>query len=277
MELAAWLLHQRTAVTERDRTREIITAIGSGEAALFTGAGFSAEATDRAGRGLPDSREMVAELWSLVFDEKGPDESSLADLYDVALVRAPERLRDYLRTRLQIGDSPLPETFATWFSAPWSRIYTLNVDDLEVAVARQFALPRRLVSISALAKDPPKSPPSSLDVVHLNGIAGDDPTQVTFSTLQYASRLCTPDHAYEGLVEDLRTRPFVFVGTTLDEVVLWKHVQLERQRNGGAPRKHSFLISPSLTRARQVLLESVKIHWIRSTAAQFAEHVLSKL
>src|SRR5689334_11723350 len=51
MVAAAWLLHQRTAVTERDRTREIITAIGSGEAALFTGAGFSAEATDRAGRG----------------------------------------------------------------------------------------------------------------------------------------------------------------------------------------------------------------------------------
>jgi len=261
---------------ERRRTREVVSAIRSGEAALFTGAGFSAEAMDRESRSLPDSRTMVAELSSMLFGAE-PDDSTLADLYDVALVRAPERLRDYLRTRLQIGDSPLPSTFATWFSAPWSRVYTLNVDDLEVAVARQFALPKRLVSVSALAKAGPKVPPSSLEVVHLNGIAGDDPHEVTFSTLQYALRLCTSDHAYEQLVDDLRTRPFVFVGTTLDEVVLWKHIQLERQRNGDAPRKHSFLISPSLTRARQVLLESVKIHWIRATAAEFAETVLAEI
>jgi hypothetical protein len=261
---------------ERSRTREVVSAIRSGEAALFTGAGFSAEATDSQARSLPDSRAMIAELSAMLFDSE-PDESSLADLYDVALFRAPERLRDYLRSRLQIGNSPLPSTFATWFSAPWSRIYTLNIDDLEVAVARQFALPKRLVSVSALAKDRPKTPPGALEVVHLNGIASDDPHDVTFSTLQYASRLCTPDQAYEELVDDLRSRPFVFVGTTLDEVVLWKHVQLERQRNGDAPRKHSFLVSPSLTRARQVLLESVKIHWIRATAAEFAETVLGEL
>jgi hypothetical protein len=265
-------------MADRNRADEIAASIGSGEAALFTGAGFSAEATDRQGRSLPDSRAMIRELWSLLFDEPAPDDSSLADLYDVALLRAPERLQGYLRDRLQIGDSPLPPTFATWFSAPWSRIYTLNVDDLEVAVARQFALPRRLVSVSALANAPPKVPPSSLQVIHLNGMAGDDPRDVTFSTMQYAARLCSPDHAYEQLVEDLRSRPFVFVGTTLDEVVLWKHVQLERQQNGRkTPRKHSFLVSPSLTRARQVLLESVNIHWIQSTAAQFAETVLAAL
>jgi hypothetical protein len=262
---------------ERDRTRELVASIRSGDAALFTGAGFSAEATDRDGRSLPDSREMIHELWSLLFDEE-PDDSSLADLYDVALIRAPERLRDYLRARLRIGDSPLGQAFATWFSAPWSRIYTLNIDDLEVAVARQFALPRRLVSISALAKESPRAAASTLEVVHLNGMAGDDPRDVTFSTLQYASRLCTPDRAYEQLVEDLRSRPFVFVGTTLDEVVLWKHVQLERHANGARrPRQHSFLISPCLTKARQVLLESVNIHWIRSTAASFADRVLATL
>jgi hypothetical protein len=263
---------------ERDLTREIVASIKSGDAALFTGAGFSAEATDREGRSLPDSHEMIGELWSMLFGEARPDDSSLADLYDVALMRAPERLRDYLRARLRIGDSPLAQTFASWFSAPWSRIYTLNVDDLEVAVARQFALPRRLVSISALGKESPKPAANTLEVVHLNGMAGDDPGDVTFSTLQYASRLCEPDHAYQQLVEDLRSRPFVFVGTTLDEVVLWKHVQLERQTNGDRPaRRHSFLISPSLTRARQDLLASVNIHWIRSTAAAFADNVLAAL
>jgi hypothetical protein len=260
------------------RLHELTEIVARGEAILFTGAGFSAEATDRYGRSLPDSAEMVRDLSSLLFPDEPPDDSSLADLYDVALREAPDRLCAYLADRLQIGDTPLPRTFATWFGAPWRRIYTLNVDDLEVAVQRQFQLPRTLVPVSALADERKNTDPDALEVIHLNGIAGDDPRQVTFSTLQYASRLCSPDREYERLVEDLRTAPFVFVGTTLDEVVLWKHVQLERSQNSHAlPRRHSFLIAPSLTRARQRLLEAHRIHWISATAADIANNVLSRL
>ncbi len=262
---------------QRDLRDELTSAIRGGEAVLFTGAGFSAEAKDRAGRGIPASREMVRDLWSMLFGNAAPDDSSLADLYDAALQRAPDRLCEYLRGRLQVGDAPLPHMFAAWFGAPWRRIYTLNVDDLEVAVARQFTLPRPLVSISALGEPQDRAAPGALEVVHLNGIAGDDPRQVTFSTLQYASRLCTPDREYERLVDDLRTAPFVFVGTTLDEVVLWKHIQLERQNHRALPRRHGFLISPSLTRARQILLESHRIHWIARTAGEIADQVLTRL
>ncbi len=69
----------------------------------------------------------------------------------------------------------------------------------------------------------------------------------------------------------------MFVGTTLDEVVLWKHVQLERTNGSRLPHRHSFLISPALSRARQHLLESHRIHWIRGTAAELAENVLAKI
>lgn len=257
--------------------------IRSGEAALFTGAGFSAEAKDRESRPLPDAREMIADLWRMLYgsEEAGaePDQSSLSDLYDAALLRCPDQLRAYLDRRLKIGDEPLSPSFARWFSAPWNRIYTLNVDDLELAVMRQFDLPRRLVPISALATQHPAAPDGGLEVIHLNGIAGDAAEDVTFSTMQYASRLCTPDQEYERLVTDLRSRPFVFVGTTLDEVVLWKHVQLERQSRGRSPtpRPHSFLIASNLTRARRDVLESVKIHWIPATAAEIADTVLAKL
>ena len=261
-----------------DRRAELSAIIASGEAVLFTGAGFSAEAVDRSGRALPDSAKMVRDLWSMLFGDEPPDDSTLADLYDVALIRAPDRLRDYLGSRLQIGDASLPKTFGTWFSAPWRRIYTLNVDDLEVAVSRQFDLPRKLVPVSALSEHRPRPGDHTLEVIHLNGIAGDDPEQVTFSTMQYASRLCSPDREYERLVEDLANAPFVFVGTTLDEVVLWKHVQLQRaQRDEALPRRHSFLISPSLTRARQSLLDAHRIHWVRGTACEIAEQVLQRI
>lgn len=262
--------HSENAVHQR--LGELRAMIRSGNAVLFTGAGFSAEAKDHAGRPLPDAREMVADLWEILYPGE-PDDSSLCDLYDAALVRAPEALRAYLDRRLKIGDAPLSRSFARWFSAPWARVYTLNVDDLEAAVMRQFDLPRALVPRSALA--PRERCEDGLEVIHLNGIAGDAAEDVTFSTLQYASRLCAPDREYERLVEDLRTRPFVFVGTTLDEVVLWKHVQLERAYGKPLPHRHSFLIAPQLGRARRDLLESVHIHWIEATAAQIADAVLS--
>ena len=253
------------------RSRELAAIIRSGEAMLFTGAGFSASARARDGGCLPDSPGMIRELWRELFGDGDPDDSSLADLYDVALLRAPDRLREYVGRRLRIGDAQLPETYARWFAAPWRRIYTLNVDDLEVAVARQFSLPRPLRSVSALAPQEAPRIAGALDVVHLNGLAGDDPSQVTFSTMQYAARLCGRDRHYDQLVDDLRSCPFVFVGTTLDEAVLWQHVEMKAsgvRRQASGPR--SFLVSPHLSRARQVLLSHHGIEWIATTAEEIA-------
>ena len=253
--------------------------IASGEAMLFTGAGFSADARDVDGTCLPDSPQMIAELWPLLFADTEPDGSSLADLYDVALVRAPDQLRRYVERRLRIGDHPLPPHLATWFSAPWQRIYTLNVDDLEVAIQRQYRLPRPLRSVSAIAPD--RAPPlaGAIDVVHLNGMAGMDAAELTFSTMQYAARLCGRDREYERLASDLERAPFVFAGTTLDEVVMWQHLELQRRRPGTPratdTRPPAYLVSASLTRARQFLLESVGIQWIRGTIAEVAELILA--
>jgi hypothetical protein len=245
---------------------DLAGVIGREEAMLFTGAGFSSGARDLEGHPLPDSAQMIRELWPLVFDNDAPDDSSLPDLYDAALLRAPERLSAYVASRLRVGDHELPRHYETWFSAPWRRIYTLNVDDLERAVARQFSLPRRLRSLSAIVSDQGEPDHGALDVVHLNGLAGAAVNELTFSTMQYASRLCSRDREYERLVSDLERAPFVFAGTTLDEVVLWQHVELHRRAAGDSPpRPPSFLISPSLSRARQVLLESLGIRWVRST------------
>ncbi len=282
-----------------DALDDLAWVIGSGEAMLFTGAGFSSGACDLDGRPLPDSAQMVRELWPLVFGGDAPDDSSLPDLYDAALLRAPRRLCAYVASRLCVGDHELPPHYASWFSAPWRRIYTLNVDDLERAVARQFRLPRPLRSLSAIdptghrpapRAEPVGSPPhdsltligpdepapdhGAVDVVHLNGLAGDPPDELTFSTMQYASRLCNPDREYERLVSDLERAPFVFAGTTLDEVMLWQHLELRRRATGDVPpRPPSFLISPSLTRARQVLLESLGIRWIRCTIEAIPDEI----
>ena len=245
---------QRADLHVMDELRGIIA---SGEAMLFTGAGFSADAHDLDGKPLPDSEEMRRELCALIFDDGEIDDSSLQDLYDVALMQCPDELHDYIRRRLRVGDAPLPRHFAAWFAAPWKRIYTLNVDDLEAAVARQFSLPKP-------------------DVVHLNGIAGAA-DELTFSTLQYAQRLCGTDRVYEQLVKDFEQAPFVFAGTTLDEVTLWQHLELRRRANGETKqRPPSFLVSSSLSRARQILLESLGIRWVRATIAHIADELWAR-
>jgi hypothetical protein len=234
--------------------RALAKLVESGDAMLFTGAGFSADARDLEGKPLPDSDEMRRELWQVIFGDGDCDDSSLQDLYDCGLMQCPDRLHAYVARRLRVGDAPLPRHFAAWFSRPWRRIYTLNVDDLEAAVARQFDLP-------------------PISVVHLNGVAGDDADKLTFSTLQYAQRLCGKDRVYEQLVADFERSPFVFAGTTLDEVTLWQHLELRRRANGSSPanRPPSYLISSSLSRARHVLLENLGITWVKSTIAEIAE------
>jgi hypothetical protein len=236
---------------------ELGRTVRSGEAILFTGAGFSGDARDLDGNALPDAQRMIEELWPLCGFDGEPDGSSLADLYDAAMLRAPDQLTTYIDRRLRIGDAPLPAHLETWLSAPWKRIYTLNVDDLEVAVERQFSLRNKL------------------DVVHLNGFVADGAQALTFSTLQYASRLVGPDQVYRQLVEDLVSAPFVVAGTSLDEIVLWQHVELHRQSRGRevADRPGSYLVSTHLPRARRVLLEAHAIRWVEATDEQVTAYL----
>ncbi len=65
---------------ERSRLSELATMVRSREAALFTGAGFSAEAKDREGAAMPDAKEMIGDLWQILYGEGEPDDSSLSDL-----------------------------------------------------------------------------------------------------------------------------------------------------------------------------------------------------
>jgi hypothetical protein len=254
--------------------REMASVIDRGTAILFTGAGFSAGALDVARCSLPDAAQMRAELWEMLFGDDPPDDSSLQDLYDVALERIPGQLGEYLGRRLRVGDAPLPPHYATWFSAPWLRIYTLNVDDLESAVERQLPLPRRLVCASRA--DPASRArlgDDELAVVHLNGLAADGVHALTFSTFQYAARLCGHDPDYEGLARDMTSAPFVFAGTTLDEIVLWQHLERHRQRIGNRAHPPSWLLTPSLSRARRLLLRDIGVRWVPTTIEAAAAYL----
>jgi hypothetical protein len=77
-------------------------------------------------------------------------------------------MASYLEDRLTVNEATIPSFYASWFGAPWRRIYTLNIDDLDEAVARRFSLPRSPRAIST-HEELRWHRLDALDVVHLNG------------------------------------------------------------------------------------------------------------
>jgi hypothetical protein len=264
-----------TAKKVRGRVREMIAR---DQAVLFMGAGFSAGAYDPEGRPLPLGDDLATELFELCFPGVPRDGSQLQDLFHHAMRRHRDALEELLRRRLAVAERTLPEWYALWFAQPWLRAYTLNVDTIEEGIARRFPRVREPVIVSALRERDPEIPQGSLPIVHLNGVIEDGPEGLTFATSQYGQRLANRDRWYSRLARDLVERPFVFVGTRLDEAPLWQHLEggelLERDRAEEALR--SILVAPDLDRARRSLLEDVGIDWVCASAEQFASVCLDQ-
>ncbi len=242
---------------------------------LFTGAGFSRAARTHDDTHLPLAFELRDLLWRIAFPDRAVDTgSSLGDTYGVAVRQNQRAVRELLHTRLEVDSRTLPSFYEAWFSAPWSRIYTVNIDTLDEAVNACFDLPRRLEVVSGF--DDEAAPTESvLQCVHLNGRLSDFP-ETTFSFRQYGERTATRDFWYHQLVRQMNGQAVVFVGTELDEPPLWQHLELRgaRGRRLRELRPGSYLVSPSLSAARAAMLEEFNINWVEMDAERFATEVL---
>lgn len=263
-----------TAIPD-DLLEDLGRDLSTGRLVLFTGAGFSVGALDHDGRPLPSTAELRDLLWPLVFQELEPDGSELADLYECALRCAHEETGELLRRRLQVDERSLPEVYRTWYSMPWFRSYTLNVDDLDDAVQRRFDLPVVVRPVSALGDELPARSRELLSI-HLNGSVAGFP-RITFSHQQYGERTALPDPWYQHLALDLGRHPVLFVGTQLAEPPLWQQVALRVNGDNGAERPRSYIVTQHLPLARQRILSDLNVGWIPMAHEQFAEQVLEKL
>ena len=263
--------------------RRLESQMSRGEPVLFLGAGFSLEAKNQSGQSMPRSSELAQELWRIAFpDDEFDQDASLGDVYHCALSRSRRQLQSYIHQRFTVNSDTLPEFYRTWFSMPWHLCYTLNIDDLEAAAIRAFALPRDIRSISATTGrlGDSRNRESSLTVVHVNGMLSDDVEHLTFSERSYGERLATPDSWLIRCAADLLGRPVVFVGTELHEPTLWRYIESRNQKGGRHARElrpGSYFVTPILSKARQVLLEELNVDWIPMCAEEFATSWLNRL
>ena len=249
---------------------------------LFTGAGFSSLARDKSGkRYVPTGDPLAEELWQLCFPGETRDGSSLADLYAHALASKPRALAALINERLRVDERTLPSEYETWMMMPWRRVYTLNVDDLAAVTAWKFRLPRRLRALSALREGVEDTmlrvDGEQLDIIHLNGTVEDGPERITFSTMQYAGRLAQRCAFYSQLVRDFVEYPVLFVGTKLDEMPLWQHLELSGVREQVHETPPGLLVTQQVTRARQCVLADLNIRWVAMDVRTFANEVLAPL
>jgi len=269
------------AIEEQTLVR-LKSQLSRAEVLLFTGAGFCLAARDRKGRSIPGTDELKRALWAISFPSDGYDaSSSLGDLYELALRRKASALRELIETRFSVDPDTLPDFYKLYFDFPWVRIYTLNVDDIELAAERRFGLKRPIKAISATAtgaEDIRAVQRERLEVVHLNGMIPGPPEALTFSETQYAQRIAGPEPWYARCVADLVTRPVIFIGTELHEAPLWQHMELRRRRAGSGRdlRPTGILVSPTLTPSRRELLRDLRIEWVSESAESFAQ-ILSGL
>jgi SIR2-like domain len=207
------------------------------------------------------------------------DRSNLQMVYEAALLQHRAQISEILTPLLTVDPKSVPEWYATIFSLPWHKCYTLNIDDLELAVAREYKLPREIIATSGLSRSASNISGNRLEVVHLNGTVSDLPDRVTFSATQYAERLASEEPIYLQLAAELLSHPFVFIGTSLDEPPLWQHIELRfsKGRKMREFRPHSYLLTPSIDKAREVYLSQFNIDWIPKTAEAFAREIVPEM
>ena len=258
--------------------QRLASQLSRAEAVLFLGAGFSLDAKDHQGIPLPSTSQLTEELWAIAFPGTDFDNTAtLGDTFHCALTNAPESLVRLLHRRLSVSSNELPDHYSVWLSMPWFRCYTLNIDNLEIAIQQSAALERPLQPISAVSGDltgDPSSIGNGLGVVHLNGMLGDAVQSLTFSDRDYGLRLSTPDSWLVRASADMMGRPVVYVGTELHEPTLWRYVEARAQKGGRHAkelRPGSYLVTPNLSMARQVLLKDLNVDWIPLTGKEFAD------
>ena len=186
-------------IVETSLKERLGSQLAQGRVILFTGAGFSMDAQSRSGKKLPSAGQLTQGLWKLAFPREDYDGSGLQNTYEAAVRQARKATVALLVDWLTVDPATLPRHYELWFSMPWYRVYTLNIDDLADAADRAFELPREIQAISALTDgyDPAND---RLQVIYLNGRMADLPN-ATFSGRQYAERLARSDAWYAPLCQ----------------------------------------------------------------------------
>jgi len=252
---------------------------------LFLGAGFSSEARNRLGKTIPKASELAGQLYEEAgFNTRRPfSGEKLEDVFESARYRLGEkRLLEFLLPRLSA--SSVPEWYGYVAAFPWLRIYTTNVDNvIETAwKSRKGRGPELRVIIGPDGELEERDQVlGSIQYVKLNGSIERGIGGITFSRRQYAQRLSDEDRWVDLFVQDYFHHPTVFIGTELEDPILWSYIErrerMSREKGTKDPRPKALLVSQDPSPAKEPILDSLHIEAVQTSAREFFEILHTQL
>lgn len=259
---------------DENKKQFLKNALQMGRVSLFLGAGFTKGATNISDRPIPDSWQLLKNLWSFNGYIGAPsDEEKLTTVYQATLKKqSREKIRTFLREQFVIKSYP------DWMdlvpSFIWRKIYTTNIDDL---VEKLYSNPKSpslqtLRSLNAMTDDVEERDQaySSLLKIALHGNLESAPDNVTFGTRQYASRSNSKyDPWYTDFIYEYSNHPMIFVGSKLDEPIFWQYVEARGEKFKDEKRPRSFLVVPTISPAHKDFLEEYNLHHIPAKGEEF--------
>src|SRR5687768_16307517 len=97
-----------TEAFERNGIPHLKSQFAQATPILLTGAGFSSHCRNPSGGDLPSGRQLAERLWELCFPGTPVEsDTSLQDVYQEALLRRRDDLRQLLRNELSVASASL--------------------------------------------------------------------------------------------------------------------------------------------------------------------------
>jgi len=245
-------------------------------AVLFTGAGFSLDATNIQDKPMPTGNGLSDQLWDYIGYPGKRTNETLKALYEAALHRPHDALRVLLRSNFEC------RSYAAWYRLVatfyWYRIYSTNIDNVLELVYRDVKQVR-LDTIDGLNADCSERDQflASIQYIKINGKDWNRPKEITFGFRQYARRATDAPSWYEQLARDFVTRVVIFVGTEIDEPLFWNAIELRGKKFGeGEKRLKSFWIKPHFSPVEMENLKQFNVIALPGNAKEFFELIYAK-
>ncbi|MAM29000.1 MAG: hypothetical protein CMC13_08250 [Flavobacteriaceae bacterium] len=255
----------------KDEEKYLKRQIGNNQVLLFLGAGFSRDAINLNGQSFPSAWELGKLMWDFLGYSGEYDNTSLPEMYQ-AFLSAPKKLYDkkqFLENNLL--SSSIPEHYDTITRPLWFKIYTINIDDILSKTFRKSSIPTDELCFPF---DEFKERDQSLEKSQINYLHGKlpcEPSEVVFSTQQYAKAQLANQPLYGQFVYDYASLPTIFLGTELDEPLFTRYIEAREGKFGFRElRPKSFLITPNLSPVKiDNLKNNYNVHHVPGSTQDF--------
>ena len=251
---------------------EIRKAYLDGRLMLFLGAGASTGSVDADGRNIPLADTLARELSEQMEWEYSGE--ALSVVYSAFKSVNSPRLYAYIRNRL--ANTRPSDALRIIASYPWSRVYTVNVDDSFEVAARESRKQR--VNIYAANSPLEEVDPTfqTLQLIKLNGSADNPEGGFIFSPKEYGEGSARLPAWYRELAQDYSNYTFAFIGSRLNEPLL-QHALAEMQQGRKQFSLPGYVITPSASGIEIQHLRSLGLRHVPGRVEGFATWIRQEI